>query len=121
MHPFTVTLQSFDLFRNKKNATLWLSPETSPDRMALDKLQLTLQAYDKKKYMQKKIGFADICVSYFFLYVCPHTEVQMRCRTICVCSYSYVSSYHYMCLLLLCVLIPLYVSALLRTLNPPTL
>ena len=54
MQPFTVTLQSFDLFRNKKNATLWLSPETSPDRMALDKLQLALQAYEKKKYMQKK-------------------------------------------------------------------
>ena len=48
MQPFTVTLQSFDLFRNKRNATLWLSPETSPDRMTLDKLHLVMKAYEKK-------------------------------------------------------------------------
>jgi 2'-5' RNA ligase len=79
MQPFTVTLQSFELFRNKKSATLWLSPETSPDRMALDKLQLALQAYEKKNTCKKKIGFADICVSYFSLYVCV-------CVCVCVLS-----------------------------------
>ena len=43
MEPFQVRLAEFGLFAHRRKSTLWLRPDTSPDTLALDRLQQALQ------------------------------------------------------------------------------
>ena len=43
MEPFQVRLAEFGLFAHRRKCTLWLRPDTSPDTLALDRLQQALQ------------------------------------------------------------------------------